>query len=233
MLRKAIEEGWPQPETGSAWNADLEHGKTFAAYFYAGYAGNQELPVTTPTLGDAQDAQAFVEKLLGIWPDEQRISEWGRSIGKLFAHRAGSNKNAFVSCRLALRTCGDDFYARVRSERQTQKADAMKEAREEHKRKYGPVYKEYLIATENRIKESNTDEYKLFEKTRMEAREQIAKNPYYSFSEEFRAEQLARFDTPRQRLLDFAKHFDIGNFWKWDRDFNPERFQERSHALCE
>jgi hypothetical protein len=231
MLRKAIEENWPAPDSGSG-QVDFENGKVFAAHFYAGYAGNDQDPVTSPTLGDAQDAQTFVAKLLESWPEEHRIPAWGRALGKLFIQRAAANKNVFVSCRLALRMCGDDFYARIRAERKSRQDEAMQQARTEHKRRFGRVYRDFILSEEKRVKEENLDAYAVFEQTRLADREQILKSPF-CFSEEFRAEQLRQFDTESQRLRDFAKHFELINFWQWDREHNPERFQEGSHALCE
>jgi hypothetical protein len=87
MLRKAIEQNWSEPvdHVEAPTSPKTKDASTmFAAHFYAGYNGNKETPIAEGSANDLVIAEKFVKRLLGIWPDESKVADWGRQFGQSY-----------------------------------------------------------------------------------------------------------------------------------------------------
>lgn len=232
MLRRAIEENWEEPqvskEQGGGSSAAL--GSIFAACFYAGVAGNEEDPTAEPSSNDAETAERYVMRLLEVWPEKDLVPQWGREFGRMAAEETHSKKMAVVSCVVALRWYGDEFYGRLRTRRHEVVREAVKSAQKSHIQRYWSQYLDYLRREEQRIKNEHSETYSEFENSLAGERKQIEENRF--FSEEARQAQLQRFDSEGQHLRAFRQFFDdLLDFWKWDKEYNLEPFDKSKVTL--
>jgi hypothetical protein len=79
MLRRAIEEDWPEPvNLAVELSAEQSAAVIFARHFYAGFADNALTPVATPSPADLAAADPLVKALLLLWPDTTQVETWGR-----------------------------------------------------------------------------------------------------------------------------------------------------------
>ena len=98
MLRRAIEEDWPEP-VNLAVELSAEHraAAVFAPHFYAGFADNALTPVAIPSSADLAVADPLVQLLLSMWPDTSQVEPWGRQLGERAAEQQGPNQRPIKS----------------------------------------------------------------------------------------------------------------------------------------
>ncbi len=219
LLKKAIKENWSEPE--NIMNEDMNSkGATFAKYFYAGYAGNNEEPVTEPTDKEIIGAEKYINKLLNICPDEKYAKIWGKQFGQMFKSKFNNtNNNVYVSLLPALRSFGDKFYIQEKSKIQSRNKAKESLKRETHQEKFKGEYLEYLRLTEDTFKEDKREAYLEFLDVRKKQREEVENTPFSS------SVWLEDFNKEETRIEAFQKHFlgEILDFWKWDEIFNQEK----------
>ena len=118
MLRRAIEENWPAPaapaqeslfDSGCDERSDSP-AKMFAAYFYAGWAGNPGRAAAPPSAADLAAAGPYVQMLLEFASDPAGIPDWGRAFGVYARNAEKDNPKVVRSLVYALRSHGDAFY---------------------------------------------------------------------------------------------------------------------------
>jgi hypothetical protein len=225
LLRRAIEENWAVPEMNPADISSLVGG-TFAASFYAGYHGNPSSPVSDPSAADCEAAERFVNRLFEFWPDPSQVENWGRQFGGLVAQRHGARRRSFPALRPAIQQYGDDFYSRLRLDRETERRQVLERAQSAHYQKCESAYLDYLRAELARNEAENT---KLFQALVSEEAEKLKLLTTSRFaldvkqvSEQYLAGRLARF----QQILMLEEGHGVLDFWEWDKVVNPERFIE-------
>lgn len=230
MLRRAIEENWPEPvePTTETPSGENHLGVLFAAHFYAGYHGNEGAPTAPPSTNDAQQAEAYARRLLELWPDQGKVPEWGRSLGKIAAKAQQFSDRKIISCVAALRSHGDELYTRLQGQRKQERQRLVMEAEEQHHARFFPAYLEYLAEEEERLKRDQPEAYAEFEAQRAEERAQIERNPYFRGQQQ--AQQLRRFDSQESRLETLHTFFgeETLDFWTWDEQRNRKRFDPTS-----
>lgn len=225
LLRRAIEENWSEPPEAKVQTSELTQslGASFAAHFYAGFAGNQTTPTAMPSANDVEHAEWYVARLMDIWPDKKLAAEWGRRFGELVAELTHGNKGRIVSCVAALRSYGDEFYKQHQKRRKEVVREVVKAAGAVHKKRFVRQYVLFLSAEEQRFKQEHPEAYAGFEESRAHERGYIETSRYYTDDE--RREQLAIFDSDQRRLKAFKDSFtEILDFWQWDARFNAEPF---------
>lgn len=227
LLRRAIEQNWPTPVNQDGRNSDTSLGSRFAAFFYAGKAGNDELPIASPSGNEVNLCNAFLENLFKICPEENRVEEWGRDFGSMVAAETRGKRDFTVTLVYALRNYGDTFMTRVKSERSRRDEELIKQARQQHHRAFMHAYRSYVEGQEERLRSERPEDYAAFEIGRASTRQSIEQGRWYR-DEEQRTDALRRFDSNRQRLLGFLEYFsaDILDFWQWDKTLNTESFSE-------
>lgn len=223
MLRRAIEENWNEPDQ-ITYLPNTGHGFTFAQHFYAGRNGNPDAPVAVPTSNDVQVAEGFVERLLEVWPDEERIPKWGRDFGDFVRRAERLQTTSIVSFVNSVRTHGDAFFAEVRA-----------------------AYKQHVMIAEAQHQESFLEHYIAFQKTRLASITEEQPQLYSEFLEvekkrrdrilqnrilrqEQREAELRRFEREESRVSrywNFIQDQDptlAPDFWEWDTQMNPNAF---------
>ena len=149
MLRKAIEEDWPEPVNPAVeLSADRSPARVFARHFYAGFADNALTPIATPSPADLSAADPLVNALLLVWPDTTQVEDWGREFGVRAAERQGSNQPA-LSLSLAVRAFGDAFVVWARRDRERHQSRIAASQREAHEARLKDDYRRYVWAAKS------------------------------------------------------------------------------------
>jgi hypothetical protein len=224
MLRRAIEENWALPPEGKTTDVGSSRGQVFAASFYAGYHGNDDAPVSDPSPADSVAAEKFVSRLLAFWADPEQVDSWGRSFGSLVAYKHGKIRQSFPALRPAIQQHGDDFYSRLRKDRETKARQARELARSEHYEKFAPVYLDYLRAELARNEAANTRLFQTLVAEEAEKLKVLSTNRFglnvKQLIEQYSAGRLERF----QQMLIFEEGHGVLDFWQWDKAHNEESF---------
>jgi len=214
LLRRAIEQQWAAPAKLRATEVLGTHGWEFARHFYAAYGGNRGEPVNEPSPREVEAADAFAKRLVRASHDENRISEWGRSLGLL----AREQRNPFPSLQLAIRQLGDAFLVKIEKERLHTQLAATTKARDEHEVAHRPLWLAWLLQQEADMKASQPEEYGRFAAKRDQDRAELAAD-----HKPWSTKLLDSFDTDSVRLHAFRQFFGLPDFWAWDAEFNSHR----------
>jgi hypothetical protein len=216
LLRRSIEENWPEPE-GNQANGASGAGGEFARHYYAAYSGNSGSPVTRPFSTDCATADEFLAKL-GCTDANGPAAELGRSFGKLVRAKHNGDPRAKPFLTSAIVLYGDEFALSMQRTRSTRQRMAQEKAKEAHYAANSDRYQAYLRQAEIALQRSNAALYGAF----LEEREKT-----FDTMRQFRVD-LSRFQTEPARLAAFAqffaKHaeFRIFEFWEWDRQLNEQ-----------
>ncbi len=224
MLRKAIEENWPDP-AGSALQLETP-GAMFASHYYAAIAGNDSQPAAEPSANEAAVAERFLQKLKSAEKVEIDPADWGRAFGRLVRDDFPAAVRDGFSLALALRLRGDGFYLRHTAAMKAKRVKAERAAREAHETAHRAEWIAYLKAEAERVKKERPDDHDQFEAHRADERRRIIESPFAVFTDE----RLARYDREERRVLDFQKFFagEVFDFWTWDARLNPTAFGSES-----
>ena len=227
LFIKALEEHWetPQEEKTSLPEKDLMRGRDLVAHYYAGYNGNKGQPTAIPSSNEITVGCHFIEMLLALWPDETKISQWGRDFGEHVRKQQTYAKNT-VQFAVAQRLFGDAFITQIDSRRKQAQQQAVAQASENHAEKFEPQYLDYIKSLEKQIKKNKPDDYADFLADRGEKRDEIATGRFMINREQ----GLKDFDTEKRRLEQFQEFFpeEVLDFWDWDEKVNSEPFDEEA-----
>ncbi len=225
MLRRAIEEDWPAPEGESGCTHIAQTaGALFASYFHAGFAGNRSEPTAEPSANEVSTAERYVQRLLTVHADESQIPRWGREFGELCRAKYGNAPPAIVSLVIGLRSHGDFFFEQIRRARSKISAAKRQAAQEDHKRQFTAQWLDYLRMAERDFEHDRTEEYTRFVSEREARMERIRSSPYARLVET----ACSSVNQADQRLRDFQRFFPAAvlDFWQWDQELNPNRFDD-------
>ncbi len=224
MLRRAIEENWPEPMTAEVGLTQLSVGDgiVFAKHFFAGLGGNQSDPTAEPSTSESATAERFVQRLLRVWPDHGRVSTWGRVFGQMVHERCTTTRKPIASLVLALRLFGDEFFAQQSQSHRRAMAEARRADWEKHQINFKNEWLKYIAASEEDYRSARREDYERFETARNAEREKFHRSGFRSIADSV----LSRFDTDEVRLLAFQKFFegDVLDFAGWDQRMNPQKF---------
>lgn len=218
MLRRSIEEDWPNPEPPSMQSP----GATFAAHFYAAWAGNEGEPAGVATAADIADADRYVDELLQYHPDVNKVAKMARSFGRYVKEQEAGNPSMPRSLRLAVSRHGDSFVVEFRRRIKLSRQKAAERARSEHYARHEQDYFQYLADRADELRADNPLLYASFEDEEQRQRQALVNSPFFK-SEDINREMLAAFDNERERLKRFHEFFNtvehgmVADFWTWDR----------------
>jgi hypothetical protein len=220
MLRRAIEEDWPEP-VNLAVEATAEQSPVmvFARHFYAGLANNALAPVATPSASDVAAADPLVRALLAIWPDTAQVEPWGRQFAKHAAEQQRPNTHS-MSLSLAVRIFGDAFVAWAQRDRERHQQRMAQAKREAAEARLKADYLRYLQACEVSLQEGTPARYREF----LAYRDGCRKN-FVRFARGSAQSALLRgFDIEAARLEDFQRYFfqAVLDFPAWDARINHQ-----------
>lgn len=229
MLRRSIEEDWPNPEPPLMQSP----GATFAAHFYAAWAGNEGTPAGAATAADIVDADRFVDELLQYHPDVNKVPKMARSFGRYVKEKEAGNPNMPRSLRLALTRHSDSFVVEFRRRIKLSRQKAAERARSEHYARYEQDYFQYLSDRADELRTNNPLLFASFEDEEQRQRQALVNSPFFK-SEDINREMLAAFDNERERLKRFHEYFNtvehgmVADFWTWDRTIHVNGFAKEA-----
>ena len=217
LLRRAIEGNWPRPEASTVPTANAA-GALFVRHFEAALHGYAEPPAgCTPK--EAELAAEFLRELVGTVPvsTESETGEWGRRFGR-FVRAKSPPKPWFV---FVLRLYGGEFLRQCRQGVRRQEKVSAAESRRDHERKFAARYADYLRRFKADIQRDDPDLYAAFESECQKA------TAGCTLSEATRA-MLASEASRLSAFVVFMRGRDVRarDFWEWDRQQNPQRWQE-------
>ncbi len=226
MLRQSIKEEWSAPVLPVTLSPDAHLATAFAAAYYAGYAGNEHAPTAQPSAREIEAASAYLQRILKMWPDPDRIESHGRAFGAYVREHKPPTTEFRSTFTLALRLFGDEFYKSLNQRRVAEINERIAAERSAHEQKHAASYWAFVAQEETRIRETHTTRYAEFLAERERNRAFLLRNPYV-LSESHREKQLARHDSDSDRLIAFREAFsaDVSDFWAWDRFHNGTPFE--------
>lgn len=225
MLRKAIEEDWPIPESIRTSEHLSKEGE-FVGHFYAALAGRDGAPTVVPSRQEAEQAEVFlraVSKVLGNEPDAAAL---GRSFGGFVRRNQSQEKTAIRSFSLATRGFGDGFFAKLEEDERRARRQAIEDARKAHQESFADAFGIYESSLLEVYREKSPE---LVEKFEAKSKQRLARMK--DLSPKFVEQMKARLEDPAESAKMFAdflreeKVADVLDFWKWDEQHNPTPFQ--------
>ncbi len=220
LVKRAIEEDWPEPRVELPQTPAVR----FAAGFYAGWSGAKGLALARPSGNDVAAAEPYLDRLLAIQMEREQAEGWGREFGSHARRAEQGRREPLCSLVHALRLHGDTFH-QVLVERQ-RKAERLARvaAQREHEAKHQVSYLAYLSAEEASVRLKDPEAYAAFVASEQRQREFVTRNG-------LSANTLASCEREEARLMRFQLHFanhpkhPVLGFWGWDERYNPEAFR--------
>jgi hypothetical protein len=231
LLRRAIEEDWPKPDS---LDEAMPLARLFASHYYAGYHNFAGEAATEPFGRDLELAAKFIPRLLQQEANEALVPRWGRRFGQLMREKHQNDPRARPNLSFSLVLYGDKFLHLLQREGAARQREAIGKAREAHQQAFAAAYLDYLRLAESRLKEANPALYEAFITQQRRTRQLLTSGPFLPS-----AERLAQLDSEPNRLRELALFFKdhpekpVFDFWDWDRHFNPEKFMAKSNISQE
>lgn len=196
MLRRAIEEDWPEPETIAGVDAPA---LLLARGFYAAIAGNNGKAVAVPSTADQRAAEAFIERLADVVDPDQLGREFAARVRSWRGASAGAASRGGTSLVAALRSFGDRFVA-LRESTPARKRESAGDADR-------AAYYAHLAADEEKLRKSRPADLREFEAWRDRERARYQRD----------AKLLEWFESEAKRLDDLRTFFeqDLPTFEAW------------------
>ncbi|MGH8651348.1 MAG: hypothetical protein ACREUI_04460 [Burkholderiales bacterium] len=219
LLRKAIEEDWSEPVnliTGPTAEDSPE--MVFGRHFYAGLGRNDGTPVAMPSRMDILATEPFVTELLNIWPNPNRIADWGRQFGLQAAERKSAETYP-MSLTGAIRQFGNGFVVWTRNDRERQLRQFTNQSRENYEGQFKADYLRYVAEIKAEYRKTNPEAYREFLAYREARKAEIEKIP----GDFIRRKLLHHYNNDTAITQDFIRYFpEVADFWKWDAQYNRQ-----------
>lgn len=227
MLRTAIQDEWTAPTQAQSQRADIGQAKTFAAAYYAGFAGNKDAPTAQPSGKEIESATPYVDRILKMWPEANLIENHGRAFGAYVRVKKPATKDFRTTFTMALRLLGDEFYKDLNHQRVAEVRKHTDAQKNTHYKKHIQAYRTFVEAEELRIQRAEKARYSEFLEDRAKRRTTIESGRFIRSSDD-KKEMLTTHDSDRARLRDFLNFFEdqVADFWKWDDEQNLEAFRK-------
>ena len=221
MLRRAIEDFWPEPQKvrTSEQRRLTPEAFEFVRHFYSGFHKQEGEPVAEANARECESAVPIIQRLLAGEGDASRLAHWGRELGSL----ARDQRNPIPSFHLALRQFGDRLLADAQRQGDERRRNAAEAARTAHHERYAPDYVAFLKHTETDLRANQSDDFARFLAKRASERQRLATE-----RTSWAASLLTDHDTERAYLRDLQRHFGLPDFWSWDATENPYSFTKSS-----
>ena len=223
MLRKAIQEGWPEPKAELGTSQVFTYGERFAKSAYAGYNRNPGESTAEPKPSEIQMADRFVHRLFEVWPDKNQVPNWGRQFGK-FVYEQNlqiSRKGNFLSIDHALRVYSDAFFMYTKNTREKFLKEVEVSAKIRYQAEHRSEWIDYLQESLEQMKKDSPGEYAAFEAWREEDRQ----NYIQSLQRLGLKSDRGIYQSPETKFLNFHDFFKdkVLDFWAWDKRYNTHK----------
>ncbi len=225
MLRKAIEENWPIPESVRA-SEETPKAAEFVGCFYAALAGRDGSPTVLPSRQESDQAEKFLEAIARVLGRDLDPGALGRSFAGFVKRNQSQEKSAIRSLSLAVRGFGDGFFAKLEEDERNARRQTIEDARRAHQDRHSVAFNQYESSLLTIFKVENPETVELFEE---QNRVRLARMK--DISPKFVEQIRIRLEDPAEKAKMFAeflkdeKKIDVLDFWKWDQLHNPSPFR--------
>ncbi len=223
MIRKAIEENWPQPEAVLAAQSETE-GETFARAFYRSLAGRSGISLLPITARDIHLGERFIQALKEEGIKAKSPTEEGGAFGDYCRQMQKNSKSPARSLSLLITLFAENWMV---SRLTTASEDAEKEEEEtkaEYEKRLSPAYQEYLNSAFAKAMNHNPEWVEEFESRLASQMERMR-----DLSPRFFNQMEKSLQDPAERLAlfgeDLRKHRPnvVLDFWTWDKEINASK----------
>lgn len=162
MLRRAIEQNWPEPKFETRDLATLfPLGVPFVQAYYAAYHGTKGPTQTEPLEADAAAAEVFVKGLTSLG-NSMATELLGARFGRLVRNEHERSPGSKPFLRTALAMYGAKLSSTVQADIRESTREAAKSARKAQDVSNEDGWLSYLRLEEKRLQEENGDSYEEF-----------------------------------------------------------------------
>lgn len=225
MLRRAIEEDWPEPP---AFWPDESPSAVCAATFYDGLATGRDMRSARPSAEDLSQTASLLERLATAGYDVSKPDGWGNELARMVSRHGSRVRRAAGSLSAAVAAHADELLLLASERREAGLRRDLAEARRKHRAEHGSAYLAYVRAVREALQQEDVAAYQRFEEAERERRERL-KSGFVARSG-LTDRMLAAFNREDELLARFALHFaadhvhPVLDFWRWDAECNPHRF---------
>lgn len=228
MMRKAIEENWPQPEAAQTTKEE-EQGESFARAFYRALAGRTGISLLPITVRDTKLGESFMQALKeeGISPETPE--EEGAAFGDFCRQMQKDSKSPARSLSLLITLYAESWMLKRLALNEEKAEQQEQESRAEYESRLQSAYLEYQNQVIAQAMNHNPEWVEEFEERLASQMERMR-----DLSPRFFNQMEKSLQDPAERLAlfgeDLKKHrpHAVLDFWAWDREVNAPKNQVTS-----
>lgn len=225
MLRKAIEEDWPQPE-GAKQSREEKEGESFARSFYRSLAGRTGISLLPMTDRDVRLGASFLKALEEEGIESRGSEEEGASFGEFCRSRQKESRSPARSLSLLITLYAEPWMeGRLGTALQESEQDDS-EARAQHQVLFSEDFKRYEEEAIEKAMKEHPEWVEEFEDSLAAQMERMR-----DLSPRFFNQMEQSLQNPNERLALFGEDLRkrrkevLLDFWAWDKDVNAQPFQ--------
>ncbi|XAI97028.1 hypothetical protein [Planktothrix phage Pag-JY44] len=228
MMRKAIEENWPQPQAAQSTKEE-EQGESFARAFYRSLAGRSGVSLLPMTARDTKLGESFMQALAEEGIEAESPEEEGSAFGDFCRQMQKDSKSPARSLSLLITFYAESWMVnRLTSHEQKAEQDEQ-ESRAAYESRLQPAYLEYQCQAIAQAMNHNPEWVEEFESRLASQMERMR-----DLSPRFFNQMEKSLQDPAERLAlfgeDLKKHrpHAVLDFWAWDKEVNAPKNQVTS-----
>lgn len=228
MMRKAIEENWPQPEATQTTKEE-EQGESFARAFYRALAGRTGISLLPITVRDTKLGESFMQALKEDGISAETPEEEGAAFGDFCRQMQKDSKSPARSLSLLITLYAESWMLKRLTVNEEKAEQQEQESRAEYESRMQPAYLEYQNLAIAQAMNHNPEWVEEFEERLASQMERMR-----DLSPRFFNQMEKSLQDPAERLAlfgeDLKKHrpHAVLDFWAWDKEVNAPKNQVTS-----
>lgn len=228
MMRKAIEENWPQPEATQTTKEE-EQEESFARAFYRALAGRTGISLLPITVRDTKLGESFMQALKEEGISAETPEEEGAAFGDFCRQMQKDSKSPARSLSLLITLYAESWLLKRLTLNEEKVEQQEQESRAEYESRLQPAYLEYQNRAIAEAMNHNPEWVEEFESRLASQMERMR-----DLSPRFFNQMEKSLQDPAERLAlfgeDLKKHrpHAVLDFWAWDKEVNAPKNQVTS-----
>lgn len=225
MLRKAIEEDWPQPE-GSTLTTEERAGESFAKAFYRSLAGRSGISLLPMTEKDCRLGAAFLKALDEEGIERSSSEEEGSAFGDWCRIRQKESRSPARSLSLLITLYAEGFMeSRLNAMEEEVKEDEQEQKRR-HEERFTPDFRAYEREAVQKAMREHPEWVEEFEERLSAQMERMRE-----ISPRFFSQMQRSMGDPAEKAALFAEDLRkrregvLLDFWAWDREVSAQPYE--------
>lgn len=224
MLRKAIEEDWPQPE-GSTQTVEEREGESFAKAFYRSLAGRSGISLLPMTEKDCRLGAAFLKALDEEGIERASSEEEGSAFGDWCRLRQKESRSPARSLSLLITLYAEGFMEARLNTREEEEEQDEEDQRRQHEERFSPAFRAYERRAVEEAMRQHPEWVEEFEERLSAQMERMRE-----ISPRFFSQMQQSLGDPAEKAALFAEDLKkrregfLLDFWAWDREVNAQPY---------